>query len=289
MLFLIFSFSIMRPDTLVPIAATDPLAQLFNQYLKGLSCTDSLFTPRLSMRECRRRFQAGKPSPTARRPMTEYARVFYELTVLHQSLHDLHACVAGAVTLLEDFFTTYQGDLHRYATENRRASLQRYQSPESIESEDAAAEADEFGEDDADSLTYYTLQHELGEFFCGPENDINGEYIGSSSSEDFAFYTRIVATQADHTLHKHQAAMKRIFPTRYRTGPNGEREPLPLGEQLEEDLNADIRNARVANAFNHVLTTCSAAAELYTHLDPDVVDDYRLLLEGLQLILHTTA
>ncbi|MBW3128854.1 hypothetical protein [Hymenobacter profundi] len=278
-------------DILRPIKADDPLAQLFNRYQQGLSTIEIVFTPRETMRECREAFETDKRKPTSKHSMARQAKVFYELTVLGNALRGIHRSVVGAVALLEDFFTTYQGDLQRYAIENRLASLEKYGSDEDDDWQETG-ELDEEGnpqwqavyKDDPASLTYYTLHHELGAFFHGHET--RGEYIGTSGPEDFAAYTQAVATQTDVSLRKMLGRSPgNTELTVYQQGENGEMQPLSLADQIEDELNEDIENARLADTFTSILTLGVGAAQLYERLPSDTAAEYRALLGLLRLML----
>ncbi|MBO3273209.1 hypothetical protein [Hymenobacter defluvii] len=281
----------MSSDILHPLPADDRLAQLFNLYLKGLSTIEIIFTPRETMRECRQAFDTNQSTPGSKHSMARQAKVFYELTVLNNALRGIHRSVVGAVALLDDFFTTYQGDLQHYAVQNRLRSLEKYGSDEDDDWQETG-ELDEEGnpqwqavyKDDPASLTYYTLHHELGAFFHGHET--RGEYIGTSGPEDFAAYTQAVATQTDVSLRKMLGRSPGSTElTVYQQGENGEMQPLSLADQIEDELNEDIENARLADTFNSVLTLGVGAAQLYERLPADRVDDYRTLLGMLRLML----
>lgn len=282
----------MSYDILHPINADDRLAQLFNLYLEGLSTIEIIFTPRETMRQCRQAFDTNQSTPGTTHSMARQAKVFYELTVLNNALRGIHRSVIGAVTLLEGFFTTYHGDLQHYAVQNRLASLEKYGSDEDDDWEETG-EVDADGnpqwravyKDDPASLIYYTLHHELGAFFHGHET--KGEYIGTSGPEDFAAYTQAVATQTDVSFRKMMGRFKGSDLPIYRE-QDGEMIPVPLADQIEDELNEDIQNAQLADTFNRILTLGVGAAQRYEHLAPDVVDDYRLLLRGLQNMLHIT-
>ena len=120
----------MRYHLLDKIDAPDPLAQLFNQYLKGLSTLAIMAEPSyVTMAEVRTRYaKTGKRKD--RRHLKGSARRFFELSVLRNTLHELHDHVLKAIALLEDFFTTYEGNLTRYAIEHRLRSIAEYGSDE---------------------------------------------------------------------------------------------------------------------------------------------------------------
>jgi hypothetical protein len=281
----------MRHDILPRINSEDQLAGLFNAYLEGLSTLEIVFTPRETMRECRQAFERNKPKESSKHTMAKQAQVFYELTVVGNSLQGIHQSVVGAVALLQDFFTTYGGDLHRYAVANRLADLQEYGSEDDSDwyRDDESDEQEEWKpvvKEDPQSLAYYTLHHELGAFFNGHES--RGEYIGTSGPEDFASYTRAVATQTDTSFRKMTSQLGGPDLTISRLTPEGELTPVSLADQIEDELNEDIRNGRVADLFNRVLTLGLGAAQLYERLPTDRVDEYRTLLGLLSCMLEVT-
>jgi hypothetical protein len=281
----------MLHDILPKINSKDPLAGLFNTYLEGLSTLEIVFTPRETMRECRQAFERNHATETSKHTMTKQAQVFYELTVLSNSLHGIHRSVVGAVALLEHFFTAYSGDLHRYAVANRLANLEEYGSDDDSDwyRDDESNEEEEWKpvlKEDPQSLAYYTLHHELGAFFHGHES--RGEYIGTSGPADFAAYTRAVATQTDTSLRKMTSQLGDSELTISRLTPEGALTPVSLADQIEDELNEDIRNGRVADLFSHVLTLGVEAAQLYQRLTTDSVEEYRTLQERLTSMLTVT-
>jgi hypothetical protein len=275
------------------ISATDQLATLFNAYLDGLTLMATVLLPRHTMHECRQAFGPDKSDKDVSKSMRSQARMYYELTVLNHSLHGIHQNVVKAVQLLEHFFATYNGDLQHYAVDNRVASIRKYGSEDNSDwyRDDESNENEErkvVYKTDAASLTYYTLDHELGAFFHGHETV--GEYIGTSAPDDFAPYTHVVAGQSDNSLLKLNdffggAGVDFMY---YPPDADGNRTPVPLADQIEDEINQDIRNARLVEVFNGVLTLGTGAAQLYERLPADSVDEYRTLLGVLTCMLEVT-
>ncbi|TGE03339.1 hypothetical protein [Hymenobacter fodinae] len=279
----------MRPNMLPKITAQDPLAGLFNAYMEGLSTLEIVFTPRETMHECRQAFARNTVREGSHHTMAKQAQVFYELTVLGTSLHGIHRSVVGAITLLQDFFTTYGGDLHRYAVANRLASLQEYGSDDETDwyRDDEDDENEEWKpvlKEDEQSLVYYTLRHELTVFFTGHES--RGEYIGTSGPEDFAPYTRAVATQTDTSLRKMTGYPGGPELTVSQLTPEGELIPMSLADQIEDELNEDLRNQRLADTFNEALVHLNTAAALQVFAI--TTEHYRELLDHL-VAIHQVA
>lgn len=268
------------------IEAKDPLARLFNSYQQSLSLLEHMVMPRDGMRAYQRARDENQLDPDRPDTMLKQAKLFYELATLSLSLNGIHRCVVGAISLLETFFTTYQGDLYRYAVANRIASIEQYGSEDDSdwyrEDETNEQEWKIAYKDDSQSLTYYTLHHELGAFFHGYES--KGEYIGSSGPKDFAVYTQVVVNQSEASLRRVTDDSDFVVG---QLSPEGHLKPLSLADQIENELNYDLRNARMVESFVQVLNLGLQAAKYYERLSSDAVSDYRTLLNTLQAMLAT--
>ncbi|MBX0293139.1 hypothetical protein K3G63_22025 [Hymenobacter sp. HSC-4F20] len=113
---------------LEPIQAEDNLAQLFNAYTRGLSTYEIVTVPRETMREYQQEMKQELEAEDLDTPsaIVERSLRYYELAVLRNALHGLHQSVVQAVGTLHSFFTTYEGDLQRFAIENRIKTLEQY-------------------------------------------------------------------------------------------------------------------------------------------------------------------
>lgn len=275
----------MRFRTLEKIKAEDNLARLFNAYIKGLSTINIFSTPHETMRECRQAFSRekrgrGKSEDSIR----DSAQRFYELTIVGNALLGIHSSVTEGIQLLQDFFTTYDGDLKRYAIERRIKIIDEYGSDDPTDwyRDNEADESEEWKvtyKDDEESIKSYTLYSDLGGSFHGHET--RGEYIGTSGPEDFIVYSTLVKHDSDFSFRKMFAAAGHDIPV-YRKQEDGQMVPMSLGEQIESELNEDIRNGRVVEFFDHVLRLGEHAAAFYRNMHQDNLPDYQALLQMLE-------
>lgn len=274
----------MRYDLLQKIAATDPLAALFNQYLKGLSTLAVLAEPSyVTMAEVRTRY-ANTAEPKDLEDLKHSTRRFFELTVLRNSLHALHGYVLEAIAVLESFFAEYQGDLTRYAVENRLRLIEEYGSDEESDwyRNNEADESEPWKvvcKDDPASLKSYTLYTELDRFFGA---DTRGEHIGTSGPTDFYPYTTMVQQQSEFSFRK---LAEGVWNTELvQVGEDGSTSPIPLADHLEREMNTDIRAADLVVRFNLVLGFCQVIRERYEALAPDDLLGYKTLLACLHKV-----
>jgi hypothetical protein len=279
----------MRYDLLKDIAATDPLARLFNDYLKGLSTTAIVTNPTYTtMAEVRTLYdKTGKAKD--RNHLRHCAQRHYELTVVRNTLHDLHSHVLGAITELEDFFAQYRGNLFQYALDNRVATLKEYGSDDDSDwyRDNEADENEEWKvayKDDPETLRQYSLWDTLGRYFG--RGDTRGEYIGTSTYSDFYPYTAFVAQQSVFSFRKMLEAATGKEPTIVRVGEDGSHTPMSLGDHLEDELNEDLAGEELERRFNIVLDVCCQLGTLYrTQLfDPGSPFIYEKLLECLRAV-----
>ena len=278
----------MRFRTLEKIKAEDNLARLFNAYIKGLSTINIFSTPHETMRECRHAFAREKRGRgKAKDSIRDSAQRFYELTIVGNALLGIHRSVIEGIALLQNFFTTYGEDLQRYAIERRIASINEFGSDEDSDWEwngiGAKDEPDSWKvtyKDDPESLQYYTLYHDLGGSFHGHET--RGEYIGTSGPEDFIVYSTLVKHDTDFSFRKMLAANGGPEIPLYRQREDGEFEQMSLADQIERELNEDIRNGRVVEFFDLVLALGLEVAEFYCTMDQVDLAHYRRLLQLLE-------
>lgn len=278
----------MRWSILKQIEAEDRLAQLFNAYMKGLSTFEIVSLPRETMRECRASFaqEATGAKPTL--SIVDQARRYYELTVLSNSLSGIHANVSRAIKLLEGFFEEYDGDVHSYAVKNRMVRIDQDGSDDPTDwyrhnEEDKNEEWKVVYKDDPEQLEDYSLHNDLAACFNG--YDTRGEYIGTSAPEDFAAFTAAVATQTDLSFRKIVSHLgdgkKEIAITRVQE--DGSYAPVPLADQIEDEINEDIVNERLTEQFNIVLAMCVEINRLYNHM-PRGTSNYEALLRYLKMV-----
>ncbi|GAB2963651.1 hypothetical protein GCM10027048_35930 [Hymenobacter coalescens] len=281
----------MRFTLLEKINADTPLAHLFNAYLSGLSTLDIVSTPRESMRACRVAFAAEAQGATPVLSIVEQAQRCYELIVLSNALYNLYHHIEGAAKVLNNFFAEYDGNLTAYAVANRKRLLLEYGGGEDDDWYHTGTGNPDAGEGwevtdttDPARLAEYSLHRELGRFFPDPES--HGEYIGTSGPIDFHRYTLAVEHQTDFHPRKMFAAVGGKELTVYRQDESGQFVPIPVIDQIEQEINEDIANERLTAYFNAVLNAGQHFATLYATMPPDDLTGYRVLHECLQNVLN---
>jgi len=213
----------MRYQILKKIDSEDNLAKLLNSFQGELHLLEQVVLPRDSMREFNRLLQlagSNTPDEEAQQLFTYMLPRFYHLQVLNNSLTDLHKNIGWAIKDLQKFFDQYAGDLQRYAIEKRLEVIDEFGSEDETDWEEDGF--DEEGQkwkvaykDDPESLKSYTLHNDLQQYF--PGSDTRGEKIGSSSPEDFAYFSEHVrqATQPLQTpAPVHRRRTTRLPPER---------------------------------------------------------------------------
>lgn len=269
----------------------DNLAQLFNAYMGRLSMLESSAFPRQSMREFARLWTIN-PVPKLKKHEREESKHlasfiprFYHLQILSNSLCQLHRNVNGAIEKLTAFFGTYEGDLKRYAIENRLRCIEEYGSDEDSDwyRENEADENEPWKvvyKEDEPALADYTLASDLVQFFA--EADWRGEHIGTSGVEDFAVFTKMVARNASFNPFKAIAAFTGTELPIYRENEQGEMVPQSLAERAENEMNDELRDVRVACYFDQILRRLERAATC--HKAARTAEDYSTLLGQLESI-----
>lgn len=276
----------MRYNLLQKIEATDPLARLFNDYLKGLSTLAIMSEPSyVTMAELRALFlRTGKARD--RNYLRHSARRYFELTVLRNSLHDIHRHVLETIALLEGFFTDYNGDLQRYAIENRLALIKEYGSDDERDwyRDNEADEAEAWKvtyKDDPESLSHYTLHADLGLHFG---SDSRGEHLGTSGPADFYPYTTMVEQQSEFSFRKLLSSFTKQEVTLTRAAEDGSQLPMTLADHLENEMNEDIRSNELVLRFNTALAMCVEIAKHFPQLPLDQPAPYQALLDCLRAV-----
>lgn len=269
----------------------DNLGQLFNAYLGRLGMLESSVFPRETMREFRRLW-SEEPTPKLKKREREQQKhlasfipQFYHLQILSNSLCSLHRNVNGAIKKLTEFFATYEGDLKRYAIENRLRSIDEYGSEDDSDwyRDNEADESEKWKavyKDDEQSLANYTLTDELKQFFA--EADWRGEHIGSSDVEDFACYTRMVSRSSGFSPFKAIARFTGTELPIYRQNEAGEMVPQSQAELVESEVNDELRDVRVGCYFDQLLGRLQRAAACYAAAKTS--EEYSTLLGQLESI-----
>ncbi|MBT9395332.1 hypothetical protein KLP40_19350 [Hymenobacter sp. NST-14] len=285
----------MRYRILEPLQADDTLAQLFNTYLRGLSTYEIVTVPRETMREYQQEMKQELAVEAVDTPSSLIDRSlrYYELVVLRNSLHGLHRSVVQALGTLNGFFTTYEGDLTRFAIENRIRSLQEYGDGEDDDWQ-WSGEGDKNDnttwkptyKDDPESIRPYSLHQELAGCFDG--YDGREEYIGTSAPAHFEMFSQIVATQTELSFRRIMGSQLGEDIPVYRAEPGGEFAPLSLADQIEHELNEDLANARIVERFKGVLVLGADLLELYQTMDQTKVEPYYRLRALLEWMLEAS-
>ena len=281
----------MRGTALKKIEATTPLAQLLNAYLSGLHTQEMFSIPRASMHACRVAFATEARGKTSDISIVWQAQRYYELTVLSNALNQLYWCIEQAAKLLTFFYAELDGDLTAYAVGNRRHLLHEYGGGEDDDwyhtgiGDSDAGEGWEITEtNDPARLAEYSLHGQLAQFFADPTRQ--GEYIGTSGLIDFNFFTLAVERQTDWAPRKLFTAMGSGEIPHYRPDEHGRMMPIPIIDQIEQEINQDVANKALADHFVAVLNGCQRLAELYAHMLPDVPAGYRVLHQRLNALLE---
>lgn len=269
------------------LAPVDNLALLFNDYMKGLDTlalmADPCYTTMAEVRE----YTITKPNTKAAKAYRHGAKRHYELLILGWSLESIHDNVAKAIALLEGFYTTYDENLLAYAIENRVKIIDEYGSDDQTDWQEDGL--DEQGQQkwkvtvktDTESLKHYTLHEELGSFFGG-ESSGRGEYIGTSTYEDFYPNTSLVEQQSEFSFRK--MAQGAWGATLVQVAEDGSTAPIPVADHIEAEMNTDIKAADVVARFNGVLQLAWLMRSFYLKMDPYDFNAYGQILEGLQIM-----
>ena len=280
----------MRFTILEKIKADIPLAHLLNAYMKGLSTLEIFCTPRESMRACRVAFIEEARGEVPALSIVDQAQRFYELTVLSNALGSLYWHVEQAAELLASFYTEHGGDLTAYAVANGRRLLNEYGGGEDDDWHHAGPGDAEAGEGwevtdttDPARLAEYSLHGEIARFFPDPES--HGEYIGTSGPIDFHRFTVAVEHQTDFAPRKMFAAVGSVEMPVYWQDENGRMVPIPVIDQIEQEINEEVANERLTAHFNAVLNAGQHLAALHATMPPDHLAGYVLLHECLNNML----
>ncbi|MDO7854423.1 hypothetical protein [Hymenobacter convexus] len=280
----------MRGTALKKIEATTPLAQLFNAYLGGLHTQETFSVPRVSMHACRVAFATEAQGKTSDISIVWQAQRYYELTVVSNALNQLYWCIEQAAELLTFFYAELDGDLTAYAAANRRHLLNEYGGEDAdwhhsgIGDPDAGEGWEVTETTDPARLVDYSLYRQLARFFADPTSQ--GEYIGTSAPIDYNFFTLVVEQQTDFAPRKMFAAMGGGEMPLYRPDDHGRMVPIPVIDQIEQEINQDVANQALADHFVSVLNGCQHLAERYAHMPPDETVGYRVLHQGLNALLE---
>ncbi|MBO2009200.1 hypothetical protein [Hymenobacter negativus] len=285
------------------------LAHLFNGYMDRLHSLEVAAYPQETLGEFHRLTVAPsdwriKRSP-ADREKAEVLRAaqeqFYLLSVVNSSLHDLHLCVVGACNALGEFFTSFDGDLHRYAVENRLRRIAEFVPGTEDELAEAMHPADladylanwEPGEpggpwklihkEDAESLAPYTLLAEIGHYFAPLCEYRTIERIGSTLPDEWDYFTEVVRECSANHLKTSQLPEAAGV---YRKNAAGEYEQQSVAQRVENELNDGMKDRRVAGWFQQIMHRLQYVAGLSVMLTDAA--SYRELSDELLTIRDCT-
>ena len=272
----------MRFTILEKIKSETRLARLFNAYMEGLSTLEIVSTPRESMRACWVAFAEAERSNVPALSIVGQAQRYYSLTVLSNALGSLYRHIEQAAELLAGFYTEHGGDLTAYAITNRRYMLNEYGGGEDDDWHHTGTGDPDAGEGwevtdttDPARLAEYSLHQELARHFPDPES--HGEYIGTSGPIDFHRFTLAVEHQTDFAPRKMFAAVGGVEMPMYRQDESGRFVPIPVIDQIEQEINEDVANERLTAYFCAVVNAGQHLSELHATMPPDDVAGYRLL------------
>jgi hypothetical protein len=249
------------------------LGYLFNSYAARLSGLEVLAVPGETLREYHRLTvgplkNLSKPDRAKARAIRAAQDRLYVLGLLDNSLHDLHNCVLAACNTLSDLFNLYDGDLRRFAIQERLKQiaatvpgtdeeLRDYFTPEEYAEYEAEWEPTEPGQpwrvkykDDEQSLAPYTVQTQLAPFFASLHECPHVERIGSASPEDFAYFTEAVANYSASHKTSHLGPNLGVYRSNKETG---EYEVQGYAQRVENEVNDERADVRVAEYFKQVL------------------------------------
>lgn len=261
-------------DPIVSVEEDMPLCNLghlLNGYAARLSSLEVGVTPQETLREYQRLAitplgQLPKADRDKARALRAAQERYYCLKVLNNSLHDMHLCVLGACNTLSDLFTRYDGDLHRYATQERLRQIAEYvpgtdeemrEDPEFYAEFIADWEPTEPGQpwrvkykDDEQSLAPYTIKAQLSQYFASLHEHASIETIGSATPEDFAYFTQVVSTHSENHKTSHVGPILGVY---RRNQDTGELEHQDYAQRVENEINDARSDARVADYFKQIL------------------------------------
>lgn len=276
----------MRYTILTKIKADDNLAKLLNAYMRPLSTLEQFVLPHESMAEYGQLLQSATsptPSEEADHLFNHSTPRFYYLQVLDNALTDLHKNIHWALKALTKFFAEYEGDVRRYAIENRLNVIDEYGSDDSSDWEEDGF--DEEGQkwkvtykDDAPSLAPYSLHNDLAQYFKGA--DSRGEKIGTSTAADYTYFSAQVAHATDLSVFKFLRETSGKAIPLYRENEQGDMVEQTLGEEVENELNEDLHNQSIVQYFHLVLNEAQKTAAHYHACQTS--EDFRQLLTQLE-------
>lgn len=255
------------------IKAETNLAKLFNKYLDLLSTIEMVSFPTFISMKDRQENIKLKPENADR-----MSSRIYDLIIVNNSLNGFYNQVVEAISLIEEFLYEYKGDWKYYASAKRFEFIQEHGSDDDSDFDD---NGNVVFKDNNASLEYHTFHRRLGYCFDTEDNG-RGEYLGTSSPDDFEEYTRLVMASSQFCITKFFASQGQKLQM-HRQDENGNMIPLTLGDEVEDEMNKDIQNRKIGMLFTFVLYHAKQLNDIFQQLDPyqDNHDDYYNILCAL--------
>lgn len=230
------------------------------------------------------------------------AERYYLLSVVNNSLHDLHLCVVAACNALGEFFNRYDGDLHYYAVQNRYRLIAEFVP--GTEQELSEMYPDDLADflanwepalpgqpwpwipihkEDAESLAPYTLPAEISHYFAPLGEDRTIERIGSTLPDEWDYFTEAVR---EYSANLPKASQLGEGAGVYRANAAGEFEQQSVAQRVENELNDGMNDHRVAGWFQQIMHRLQYVAGLSVMLTDAA--SYRELYDELLTIRDCT-
>lgn len=271
----------MHTQILIPIDGFDRCATLLNAYQRSLLPLEAATIIDQSM--------AGHAALTAQdeanntQHLADLAQRQYHLLLLTHSFHKLYACLCHAQLELEEF-ASEGANLNDYAAQKRAEYVVEYGSDDG---KDYHPDGSVGLRDDSKALAPFQLALTLAPFFAGNTTS-QGECIGSSLPQDFAYFSNLVATDPVFTppnLASYPTADKL---TAYRRCDALELsiEESVLADERFSDLPEHSRGPKLVAEFNALLLRCQAVATRYHTLAPTDANGFVELFEQVDKLFH---
>lgn len=263
---------------LEPIEDKTRLADLFNRYMNLNHSFEMVAFPMYySMKELSR----DQMDPDKWKTLQRCQEATYEYIVLNNSLHSYYSHVIKAIKIIERYQRDFNSNWEYFAVTNRLENIKKWGG----ESEDYDEEDNIIETRDKQLLKYHTIHSELSHQFAN--NESRGEYIGSSTPEDFERFSRIAANNTEFSIFK---VFSQAFGEELKLYKevDGQMVPQSTGDRIESEINQDINNEIVVSLFNVVLLEGIEAFKELKAIDPfsDSPDAYNTILVRLKRMLN---
>lgn len=243
----------LRTTVLIKIEADDNLSKLFNMYMSKLFTIDIMSFPMDNMRDTMLNKNGDK---------IYNALSYYELTTLRNSLHSIHNCIIKSIELINNYEKEFKFNWKDYATTTRFNFL----------NENGSEDDNDYNSDgslkyleDSKSLKYFTFKNELG--FNFENNDLRGEFIGSSSVTDYRMYSKMITNLTDFSIFKFLSDTTGKELPIYKQNKDGEMCVVGTADRIESEINEDINNSNVVSVFEKIINECSNLFILFNNIN----------------------